>query len=58
MYRPSTQQFLEISDIREGIVILKNHSFRAILMVSSVNFDLKSEEEQRAIIFQFQTFLN
>ena len=38
--------------------MLKNKAFRAILMVSSVNFDLKSEDEQNAIIYQFQNFLN
>lgn len=54
----STQQFLEIENIREGIVILKNKSLKAIIMVSSVNFVLKSEEEQQAIIYQFQNFLN
>jgi type IV secretory pathway VirB4 component len=55
---PSTQQFLEIEDIREGILILKDKSLRGILAVSSLNFALKSEEEQNAIIYQFQNFLN
>jgi len=54
----STQQFLEIDQIREGIVVLKNKSLRGILMVSSQNFTLKSEDEQTAIIYQFQGFLN
>lgn len=54
----SSQQFLEIADIREGTIILKNKSLRGILMTSSVNFDLKSEEEQKAILYQFQDFLN
>ena len=54
----STQQFLEFSEIKEGVVVLKNQTLRGILMVSSVNFALKSEEEQRSIIFQFQSFLN
>jgi type IV secretory pathway VirB4 component len=54
----STQQFLEIEDIKEGVLILKNKSLRGIIMVSSLNFALKSEEEQNAIIFQFQNFLN
>ena len=54
----STQQFLEISQIREGIVILKNKSLRAVMMVSSINFALKSDEEQSSIIYQFQNFLN
>lgn len=54
----STQDFLEIGQIRDGIIILKNKGLRAILMVSSLNFALKSDEEQNAIIYQFQNFLN
>jgi type IV secretory pathway VirB4 component len=54
----TTQQFLEIEDIREGVLILKDKSLRGILVVSSLNFELKSEEEQNAIIYQFQNFLN
>ena len=53
-----SQQFLEFKQIRNGVVILKNKALRGILMVSSVNFDLKSEEEQKAVIYQFQSFLN
>lgn len=54
----STQQFLEIEDIKEGVLILKDKSLRGILVVSSLNFALKSAEEQEAIIYQFQNFLN
>ncbi len=54
----STQQFLEIDQIKEGVVLLKNKSLRGILMVSSLNFALKSDDEQKAIIYQFQSFLN
>ena len=54
----TTQQFLEIEDIREGVLILKDKSLRGVLAVSSLNFELKSEEEQNAIIYQFQNFLN
>ena len=54
----STQQFLEIDQIREGVVILRNKGLRGVLMVSSLNFALKAEEEQSAIISQFQSFLN
>lgn len=53
-----TQTFLEIEQVREGIVILRNKALRGILMVSSLNFALKSEEEQGAIVYQFQDFLN
>jgi len=58
MPESATQQFLEIQDIREGVLLLKNNSIRGILMVSSINFALKSEEEQTAIIYAFQSFLN
>jgi hypothetical protein len=58
MAKPTTQQFLEIDQLREGIVILKNKALRGVLMVSSLNFALKSAEEQNAIIYQFQSFLN
>ena len=54
----STQDFLEISQIREGLLVLKNRTLRGVLMVSSINFALKSREEQDAIVFQFQDFLN
>lgn len=58
MIKGSTQEFLEISQIREGILLLKNRTLRGVLMVSSMNFALKSAEEQDAIIYQFQSFLN
>jgi len=58
MARSSTQDFLEFEQIREGIVILKNRALRGILMVSSLNFALKSEDEQNATLYQFQNFLN
>lgn len=54
----SFQKYLDISEIKEGTVILKNHNLRAVLMVSSINFALKSQEEQDAIIYHFQNFLN
>ena len=58
MANSATQEFLEIKDIREGVLILKNNAIRGILMVSSINFALKSDEEQSAIIYAFQSFLN
>ena len=58
MPKAQTQQFLEIEQIREGVVVLRDKTLRGILMVSSLNFALKSEEEQNAIIYQFQEFLN
>jgi len=58
MAESATQAFLEIKDIREGVLLLKNNAIRGVLMVSSINFALKSEEEQTAIIYAFQSFLN
>ncbi len=58
MAESATQQFLEIQDIREGMLILKNNSIRGVLMVSSINFALKSDEEQTAIVYAYQNFLN
>jgi len=54
----STQEFVPIKEIRDGVVVLKDGSMRALLMCSSVNFALKSGEEQNSILFQFQNFLN
>jgi hypothetical protein len=54
----TAQQYLDIAEIRDGVVILRDGTFRAILMASSLNFALKSEEEQKAIIYGFQDFLN
>ena len=54
----ATQQFLELDEIKEGVVILKDKTLRGIFMISSINFALKSEKEQRSIISQFQSFLN
>jgi hypothetical protein len=55
---PASQDFVAIRDIRDGIVILKNGQICKVLLASSVNFALKSQDEQRAILFQFQNFLN
>lgn len=54
----STQKYVDVSEIRDGVVVLKSGALRAILLVSSINFDLKSSEEQDAIISQYQNFLN
>jgi type IV secretory pathway VirB4 component len=54
----TTQEFVPIQEIRDGIVILKDGSMRAIILASSLNFALKSADEQDAIISQFQNFLN
>lgn len=54
----ASQDFVPIKEIQDGIVILKDGGLRAVLMASSVNLSLKSEEEQTATIMQFQNFLN
>lgn len=54
----ATQDFVPIKEVRDGIVILKDGSLRALLLTSSVNFALKSADEQNSILFQFQNFLN
>lgn len=54
----STQEFVSVREVRDGIVILKDGSLRTILLASSINFALKSEDEQTAFIVQFQNFLN
>src|SRR5579872_3456798 len=54
----ATQEFVPIKEVRDGIVILKDGSLRALLMASSINLALKSQDEQAAIIAQFQNFLN
>lgn len=53
-----TQDFVPVSEVRSGVVILKDGGYRGILMCSSLNFALKSEDEQKAIIGGFQNFLN
>jgi type IV secretory pathway VirB4 component len=54
----ATQQFVDIEEIKDGLVILKNGGIRRILMASGINFELKSEEEQNAILYAYQNFLN
>ncbi|HEY0220965.1 MAG TPA: hypothetical protein VGC58_01950 [Candidatus Paceibacterota bacterium] len=54
----ASQDFVPIQEVRDGVLILKDGSMRAILLTSSLNFSLKSDEERNAIILQFQDFLN
>ena len=54
----STQNSLQIAEIRDGIVIMNDGSFRSVVMVKSINFDLMSPQEQEAIEFSYQGFLN
>jgi type IV secretory pathway VirB4 component len=54
----ATQTYLDISEIRDDVIVLKDGSYRSVLACSSINFDLKSEDEKNAIIFSYQSFLN
>jgi hypothetical protein len=54
----STQNTLLIAEIRDGIVIMNDGSFRSVVMVKSVNFDLMSPQEQEAVEYSYQGFLN
>ena len=54
----STQNTLQIAEIRDGIVIMNDGSYRSVVMVKSINFDLMSPQEQEAVEFSYQGFLN
>lgn len=54
----ATQKYLDIAEIKEDSVVLKDGSLRAVLIASSINFSLKSEDEQRAVISAYVQFLN
>ncbi len=54
----TTQKYLDIAEIKEDVVIMRNGTLRAVIMVASINFSLKSEEEQNAIIAAYVGFLN
>jgi len=54
----STQQYLDIAEIKDDIVIMRDGTLRAVLLVSSINFALKSEDEQNAVINSYVMFLN
>ncbi len=55
---PSTVKYLDIAEIRDDMVLLKDGTVRAVVLVSSINFALKSNDEQEAIIQAYMTFLN
>lgn len=54
----ASQDFVPVNEVRDGVVMLKDGGMRSVLMASSINFALKSEDEQTAFILQFQNFLN
>src|SRR3990167_1194180 len=54
----ATQEFVPIKEVRDGVIVLKDGSLRAIVLANSINLSLKSSDEQKATIMQFQSFLN
>ncbi len=54
----ATQEFVPIKEVRDGVIVLKDGGLRAIVLANSVNLSLKSSDEQKATILQFQSFLN
>ncbi|MBU0647773.1 hypothetical protein KJ855_01180, partial [Patescibacteria group bacterium] len=56
--KSATQKHLPFHEIRDGLIIMKDGSLRSVLYTSAINFDLKSNQEQNAIIYQYQNFLN
>ena len=53
----STQQYLDIAEIKDDTIVMKDGTLRAVLLVSSINFALKSEDEQNAVIDAYVRFL-
>jgi len=54
----STQKFLDISEIKEDVILMRDGTLRGVILVSSINFALKSEDEQNAIVAAYVSFLN
>ena len=54
----AAQEFVPVKEVRGGVMVLKNGNLVGVLLASSINFGLKSADEQRAILAQFQSFLN
>jgi hypothetical protein len=54
----AAQDFVPVKEVRGGIMVMKNDTLVGVMLASSVNFALKSEDEQNAILSQFQSFMN
>ncbi len=54
----STQEYLDIAEIKDDVVIMRDGTLRAVLLASSINFSLKSEDEQNAVISAYVSFIN
>lgn len=55
---PASQKILEIEEIRDDVLVIKNKGLRSVLLCTSINFDLKSTDEQESIILSYQRFIN
>ncbi len=55
---PATQRYLDIAEVKDDVVVMKDGTLRSVLIVASINFALKSEDEQNAIIAAYVQFLN
>lgn len=55
---PSTQQYIPFAEIRDDVMIMKDGTLRTVILVSSLNFALKSEDEQKGIVQGYVSFLN
>jgi len=54
----ATQKFVDIDEIKNEVIYMKNGGLRKVLLINGINFDLRSEEEQQMILGSFQSFLN
>ena len=54
----STQNALQVAEVRDGIVIMNDGTYRAVVMCKAINFDLMSPQEREAVEFAYQGFLN
>jgi type IV secretory pathway VirB4 component len=55
---PSTTDLIQLKEVRDGVIFLKDGSLRGIVQVSAINFELRSSDEQAAILQQYASFLN
>ncbi|PIP26418.1 MAG: hypothetical protein CO140_01840 [Candidatus Moranbacteria bacterium CG_4_9_14_3_um_filter_40_7] len=56
--KSTSQQFMDVAEVKDDAIVLKNGTLRGVLSVSAINYDLKSTQEQEAIINQYKNFLN
>ncbi|MBU2028419.1 hypothetical protein KJ761_00830 [Patescibacteria group bacterium] len=54
----TSQQFVDVAEVKDDVIVLKNGTLRGVLNISAINYDLKSTQEQEAIIEQYKNFLN